>query len=108
MPRWHHRYVDGPVEDTVLIRNVVLADVSVQFISPRNMPPSSCNTVSAMNNNAIKVGDKSHSFIFDEIYRRSFLEYDPDQIIDVEEENTEEVEEELGSEIDDSSDEEDL
>ena len=67
--------------------NVVLADVDVVPISPGNMPPTSANSEAATENNAMRVTDKSHSFIFDEIYRCSFIEYDPNQIINMLEED---------------------
>ena len=47
------------------------------------MPPSGVDSETAIELAAMRISDKSHSFIFDEIYRRSFLEYDPNQIIDV-------------------------
>ena len=47
------------------------------------MLPAATNSGTAIELAAMRVSDKSHSFIFDEIYRRSFIEYDPSQIIDV-------------------------
>ena len=76
-PRWYHEHADGPTFDTVVVRNVVLADVVVNVISPENMPPAAANSGTAIELAAMRVSDKSHSFIFDEIYRRSFIEYDP-------------------------------
>ena len=82
-PQWYHEHADGPTFDTVLVRNVVLANVVVNIISQENMPPPGVDSETAIELAAMRISDKSHSFIFDEIYRRSFLEYDPNQIIDV-------------------------
>ena len=48
--------------DTVLVRNIVLADVDVEPISPRNMPPTRANSEAAMENNAMRVVP-IHSFL---------------------------------------------
>ena len=82
-PRWYHEHADGPTFDTVLVRNVVLADVVANIISPDNMPPATTDLGTAIKLAAMRVSDESHSFIFDEIYPRLFIEYDPNQIIDV-------------------------
>ena len=52
------------------------------MISPKNMPPVAADSERAIELAAMRVRDKSHSFIFDEIYHRSFIEYVPNQVID--------------------------
>ena len=47
------------------------------------MPLVAADTETAIELAAMRVSDKSHSFIFDEIYCRLFIEYDPNQVIDV-------------------------
>ena len=82
-PRWYHKHADGPTFDTVLVCIVVLADIVVNIISPENMPPAAVDSETAIKLAAMRVSDESHSFIFDEIYRRLFIEYDLNQINDV-------------------------
>ena len=53
------------------------------------MPLVAADTETAIELAAMRVSDKSHSFIFDEIYCRLFIEYDPNQVtgmVEVEEE----------------------
>ena len=71
------------LNDTVLVRNVVLSNVVVSIISPENMPPVGADSGTAITLAVMRISDESQSFIFDEIYRRSFIEYDPNQVIDV-------------------------
>ena len=82
-PTWYYEHADGPTFDTVLVRNVVLSNVLVSTISPENMSPAGADTGTAIALAAMRISDESHSFIFDEIYRRSFMEYNPNQVIDV-------------------------
>ena len=81
--RWYHKHANGSTLETVLIRNVVLPDVVVNIISPENMPPAAADSGTAINVAAMRASDEWHSFIFDEIYCWLFIEYDPNQIIDV-------------------------
>ena len=73
-PRWYHSQVDRPTKDKGLIPYVVLDDVSIKPISPGNIPPVGYDSESAMKNNTMKVSDKPHSFIFNEIFCCSFIE----------------------------------
>lgn len=68
VPRWYHGYMYGPIEDKVLISNALLVDVSLKPISPGNMPLAGANLESTLENNAMRVSNKSHSFIFEEKY----------------------------------------
>ena len=47
------------------------------------MPPVAADSETAIKLAVMRVSDQSHSFIFNEIYRQSFIEYDPNQLIDV-------------------------
>ena len=68
VPRWYHEHTDGPTFDTVLVRNVVLAYMAVDIISLENMPPVAADSETAIELAAMRVSDKSYSFIFNEIY----------------------------------------
>ncbi|OEU09276.1 hypothetical protein FRACYDRAFT_248615 [Fragilariopsis cylindrus CCMP1102] len=78
---------------TIPLFNIVMSDVKMDPIEVgRNMPSSShVNKVQCLEKEALRVEEESHSYIFDEIFRRETLEYEtrPE-----EEEDEEELEDE--------------
>ena len=77
---------------TIPLLNIVMSDVKMDPIEVgRNMPSSShVNKVQCLEKEALRVEEESHSYIFDEIFRRETLEYETR----AEEEDEEELEDE--------------
>jgi hypothetical protein len=80
---------------TIPLLNIVMSDVKMDPIEVgRNMPSSShVNKVQCLEKEALRVEEESHSYIFDEIFRRETLEYET-RAEEEEEEDEEELEDE--------------
>ncbi|OEU12086.1 hypothetical protein FRACYDRAFT_244336 [Fragilariopsis cylindrus CCMP1102] len=79
---------------TIPLLNIVMSDVKMDPIDVgRNMPSSShVNEVQCLEKEALRVEEESHSYIFDEIFRRETLEYETRPEEEEDEESEEEAE----------------
>ena len=100
------KWFTNSIESTIFdVLNVVATGVTMNKISPTNMPPNRIRK-QAIDKNALKISDDSHNFILDEIVRRDALEYDPNRVYTGNEVNDEE--EEDPEDDDDDDDEEEM
>ena len=73
-------YTRSTQKITVHMVHVVSTDVELIPISPTNMIRNRAVRKAAAEKNAVKIAEKSHDFILDEIRRRERLEYDPSRV----------------------------
>ena len=73
---------DEEVEEEIEVSRIVMAKVDIKPISLENIPPQKVRET-VKHRVAVRVTAESHSFIWDEINRREYLEYNPNRVYPV-------------------------